>query len=64
MEEILNGEAVRHNHTNECGHVLASFVRDGIVWYRVLTLYSETIEEWKAAEVREAPEIFSLISFI
>jgi hypothetical protein len=61
MQDLANGEAVRHTVTRECGHVLGSCVKDGETWYRILTLFDETIEEWKASELREAPEIFSLI---
>ena len=60
MEDLLNGEAVSNTHTKECGHIVGSFIRDGEVWYRVLTLYSQTVGEWKASDLREAPEVFSL----
>ena len=60
VEDLLNGEAVRHLETKECGHIEGSFLRDGEVWYRVRTLYGDTIEDWKASESREAPEVFSL----
>jgi len=60
LGNLLNGEAVRHIQTKECGHIVGSFLSDGMVWYRVLTLYGEVIEEWKASELREAPEVFSL----
>jgi hypothetical protein len=59
-EDLIAGEPVRHIETKEGGHVEGSFLKDGVVWYRVRTLYGDTIEEWKASELREAPEIFSL----
>jgi hypothetical protein len=59
VEDLLNGEAVRHLETKDRGHIEGSFVRDGEVWYRVGTLFGDTIEEWKASELREAPEVFS-----
>ena len=37
-----------------------SFFRDGVIWYHVRTLYDDTIVDWKASELREAPEISSL----
>ena len=61
VEDLLNGEPVRHLETGECGHIVESFVRDDVIWYRVRTLYANKIEEWKASELREAPEIFSLV---
>jgi predicted DNA binding protein len=61
LDDLSNGEPVRHLETKECGHVVGSFVRNGVIWYHVRTLYADTIEEWKASELREAPEIFSLV---
>jgi hypothetical protein len=61
LEDLLNGEPVRHIETEECGHVEESFFRDGVIWYHVRTLYDDTIVDWKASELREAPEIFSLV---
>ena len=61
LEALLNGEPVRHIETEECGHVVGALLKDGVVWYRVRTLFADTIEEWKASELREAPEIFSLV---
>ena len=40
---------------------MGALLKDGVVWYRVRTLFADTIEEWKASELREAPEIFSLV---
>ena len=39
---------------------MGAFLKGGVVWYRVRALYGDKIEEWKASELREAPEIFSL----
>jgi hypothetical protein len=60
LNELLNGEAVRHLESEECGHIVESFVRDDVLWCRVRTLFADKIEEWKASELRVAPEVFSL----
>ncbi|MGB6386316.1 MAG: hypothetical protein WBD25_03300 [Terriglobales bacterium] len=57
MENISNGESIRHVETKECGHVTGSFLRDGAIWYRVLTISRDAVEEWEGDKIRREPEI-------
>jgi hypothetical protein len=50
MDFIEVRKGVRRTEDKECGHVLAAFslLKNHSLWYQVLTMGGQTIEEWKS----------------
>jgi hypothetical protein len=53
MAKFDEGDPVRNVKTKYCGVVKRSFVREGHVWYEVLSMETDTREEWQESDVVE-----------
>ena len=55
MQKFENERKVRHVETQECAHVMKSFLKDGLMWYQVMTLGS-AIGEWEETKITYEPQ--------
>lgn len=57
MEKFAEGQTVRNTETKVCAVVKCSFVRNGESWYEVLSMQTDTREEWRESEMQEENDV-------